>query len=35
MMEQGRLWDAGINFVTNNSLCFLCTILGAIAARMI
>jgi CrcB protein len=35
MMEQGRLWDAGMNFLANNALCFLCTILGAIAARAI
>jgi fluoride ion exporter CrcB/FEX len=35
MMEQGRLWDAGINFLTNNFLCFLCTMMGAVAARVI
>lgn len=35
MMEQGRLWDAGFNFLANNALCFVCTILGAALARAI
>jgi len=35
MMEQGRLWDATTNFLANNTLCFICALLGAIAARAI
>lgn len=35
MMEQGRVWDATLNFLANNTLCFACAVLGAIAARAI
>lgn len=35
MMEQGRLRDATINFLANNTLCFLFALLGTIAARAI
>jgi CrcB protein len=35
MIEQGRLWDASINFLANNARCFICTLLGTIVARAI
>ena len=35
MMEQGRVWDASVNVLANNVLCFICAMLGAIAARAI
>ena len=35
MMEQGRLWDAGVNLLANNFVCLIGAILGAIAARAI
>ena len=35
MMEKGRLWDATVNSLANNTLCFICALLGAIAARAI
>ena len=35
MMEQGRLWDATLNFLANNTLCFASALLGAITARAI
>lgn len=35
MFEQGRYWDAGTNFLVNNLFCFICVMLGAVAARAI
>ena len=35
MVEQGRFWDAGANFLVNNVFCFICVLLGAAAARAI
>jgi len=35
MMEQDRLWDATVNFLANNTLCFIFALLGAVAARAI
>ncbi len=35
MVEQGRFWDAGTNFLVNNVFCFICVMLGAAAARAI
>jgi len=35
MVEQGRFWDAGMNFLANNLFCFVCVLLGAAAARAI
>lgn len=35
MVEQGRLWDAGMNFLANNLVCLIGAIVGAIAARAI
>jgi len=35
MVEQGRFWDAGTNFLMNNVFCFLFVLLGAVAARAI
>ena len=35
MVEQGQWWDATINFLANNTLCFICALLGVIAARAI
>ena len=35
MVEQGRFWDAGTNFLMNNVFCFVFVLLGAVAARAI
>lgn len=33
MLEEGRFWDAGANFLLNNALCFGWVVLGAAMAR--